>query len=66
MKPRIGGRLMMNNHTLNVYSNDNLQSVVFSLDLDKVKVKDYKELEECWQLIDASDVSHKQVVCSRA
>ena len=52
VKPRLPGRLIMNNRTLTVYMRKNIGSAVFSCPLNHIQIDEYKEEEECWKLID--------------
>lgn len=53
----------MNNRTISVFMKKSLDSAVFSVPLDRVTVRDYKEDEECWKVVDTQSDKHIVVVC---
>jgi len=53
----------MNNRTLTVFMRNNINSAVFSIQLDNIQVMEHKSLDECWRVVDNTNFNHKISVC---
>jgi hypothetical protein len=40
-----------------------IESAVFSVPLDKIQIKDYKEDDMCWKLLDLTNPKHMVILC---
>merc|ERR1712224_214013 len=62
--PRVASRMIMNNHTISLFMSDNFGDVVWSVNLQDVKVRDYKE-KNCITLTNTRNAEAK-TVCGMA
>lgn len=53
----------MNNRTISVFMRKGIESAVFSVPLDKIQIKDYKEDDMCWKLLDLTNPKHMVILC---